>query len=76
MADYKVVWSPSMQAEAERAQQRPAPPIEEHKKGNRPVFPAGFEGTKEDQRVIDMRDRWTRTKIHTQAMPRGVIIKT
>ncbi len=75
----RVVWSPLMQAEAERAAQRPAPSIEESK-GNRPVHPAGFGHTKENQSVIDLRNRWLETKIQTSGLPRGrqngVAIKT
>ena len=61
---YEVLWSGTKDTEFQKSQQRPAPSIEEHK-GNRPVFPAGFGHTKEDQGVIDLRTRWQKEKQKT-----------
>lgn len=58
---YEVVWNGTQDRQHAQAQQRPAPPIEEHK-GNRPVFPARFGHAKEDKAVIDLRSRWQKEK--------------
>jgi hypothetical protein len=61
---YEVVWNGTQDAQHAKAQQRPAPSIEEHK-GNRPVFPSGFGHAKEDKAVIDLRSRWQKEKQQT-----------
>jgi hypothetical protein len=61
---YTLVWNGTQDAQQAKAQQRPAPAVEEHK-GNRPVYPAGFGHAKEDKAVIDLRTRWLKEKRQT-----------
>lgn len=61
---YVVVWSGEKEKQEHDRQMRPAPSVEEQKR-NRPVFPAGFGRTQEDQSVIDLRNRWQKEKQRT-----------
>lgn len=58
---FTVVWSGEKEKQMHDAQVRLAPSVEEQK-GTRPVFPAGFGHAKEDQTVIDLRNRWQKEK--------------
>jgi hypothetical protein len=59
METYTVVWSPARQAEFEKSQQRPAPPLPEArgKTGHTQLRADG--GRRNEESIVDdLRDRW------------------
>jgi len=76
MESYRVVWSPLLQAMAEKAQQRQ--PNEIEAEGERKPTPRRTHATSQDsQEIVDMRSNWRRreTAIRTSSLPRGNFIK-
>jgi len=69
--NYRVVWSPALQAEVERAAQRPAPELPKDtrghvgNKGHITLPEARHTTSVEDVTVVDLRSRWLREKLQT-----------